>query len=241
MSTEQQEMLDHMSIVQLDDGAGNLVNKTLRISGINVQIVNGLGATNGNTRNPFTINLPNTTVNGLGNLIVGYKELGNTMGYDRTGSHNVVLGQSNSYKSFGGQVGGRGNTITGLFAALTGGEKNHAKGFFGSISGGKSNTVKGKVSSISGGWFNTAAADTASVSGGQGNKASGNLAWVGGGKKNTASGLFASVTGGTQNWASGSYASVSAGVFNSASGEESWVGGGFTQSGQRCVLFGERW
>ena len=42
VTQEQQEILNHMSLVYLDDGLGGTV-KTLRISGINVQIVNGLG------------------------------------------------------------------------------------------------------------------------------------------------------------------------------------------------------
>ena len=46
LTQQQTEILGHMSIVFLDDGAGNLVNKTIRISGVNVQIVNGSGTTN---------------------------------------------------------------------------------------------------------------------------------------------------------------------------------------------------
>ena len=46
----QQTMLineKHLSLVDVDDGQGKKV-RTLRITGVNVQIVNGLGATNGN-------------------------------------------------------------------------------------------------------------------------------------------------------------------------------------------------
>ena len=67
--------LEHMSIVFLDDGFGNMI-ETVRFTGVNVQIVNGLDDTE--------------TINGAGNLIVGYNEPPNDA--DRTGSHNLVGG-----------------------------------------------------------------------------------------------------------------------------------------------------
>ena len=89
-----------MSIVYLDDGHGGTV-KTLRINAINVQIVNGLDSTNGYPTDPDSVDPVATVTNGLGNLIVGYNELGNPAGDDRTGSHNVVIGHGNSFSSFG--------------------------------------------------------------------------------------------------------------------------------------------
>ena len=75
LTPEQQEILGHMSILEIPsetDQEGNILSvaTTIRFSGVNVQIVNGLGATNGNPVNPF-----DPTTNGLGNLIVGYNEL----------------------------------------------------------------------------------------------------------------------------------------------------------------------
>src|SRR5688572_7352209 len=70
LTPEQAEILSHMSLVMLDDGTGN-PKKTLRISGLNVQIVNGLGSTQ--------------TADGTGNLIVGYNEPGSPAGDVRTG------------------------------------------------------------------------------------------------------------------------------------------------------------
>ena len=64
------EILPHLSIEQLDDGQGG-TTRTIRFSEVNLQIVNGLGATNGNPGCPFC---GTGTVNGLGNLIVGYNE-----------------------------------------------------------------------------------------------------------------------------------------------------------------------
>jgi len=66
--------------------------------GVNVQIVNGTGTTDGT---------PNT----LGNLIVGYNEL-RDYGNDRRGSHNIVVGQRHRYSSNGGLVAGYQNTIS---------------------------------------------------------------------------------------------------------------------------------
>ena len=39
----------------------------------------------------------------------------------RTGSHNVVVGQSHNFSRFGGLVVGRFNTISGEFASVSGG------------------------------------------------------------------------------------------------------------------------
>ncbi len=64
------------------------------ITGANLRIVNGLGATD--------------TVNGLGNLIVGYNEPRGTGEDRRTGSHNVVVGEENNFISFGGLIVGFG-------------------------------------------------------------------------------------------------------------------------------------
>src|SRR5262245_54348380 len=83
------DVLPHLSVVPLDDGQGGS-NPTIRFSGVNVQVVNGLGATNGNPADPGS--LAKISVNGLGNLIVGYQErCPATEGIPRdvrTGSHN---------------------------------------------------------------------------------------------------------------------------------------------------------
>src|ERR1700752_1303410 len=89
LTAEQAEILSHMRLVTLDDGTGN-PKKTLRIFGINVQIVNGTGSTE--------------TATGVGNLIVGYNEAGSQSGDVRTGSHNIVTGRLSSFSSYGGVV-----------------------------------------------------------------------------------------------------------------------------------------
>jgi hypothetical protein len=66
-------------------GVGRTGND-ITFRGVNVHVVNGTGTTDG-------------TVNGLGNLIVGYNELRSTPN-DRTGSHNIVVGPRHNYSSY---------------------------------------------------------------------------------------------------------------------------------------------
>ena len=65
------EILPHLSIEQLDDGQGGTA-RIIRFSEVNVQIVNGLGATNGNAADPESTE---GTVNGLGNLITSARQM----------------------------------------------------------------------------------------------------------------------------------------------------------------------
>src|SRR5262249_31386682 len=151
----------------------------ITISGANLHIVNGLGATN--------------TVNGLGNLIVGYQEHRLPPATNiRTGSHNVIVGRQHNYSSFGGLVVAQFNEISGPWASVSAGIGNMASGVNSSVSGGVMNRAIGDQSSVSGGIGNTASGLSSSVSGGAGNTASGTDSSVSGGENNTASGTFAS-------------------------------------------------
>ncbi|MCP3876486.1 MAG: hypothetical protein GY699_25515, partial [Desulfobacteraceae bacterium] len=203
-------------------------NNNIYFTGVNVHVRDGSGGTDG-------------TVNGLGNLIVGYNELRDTDN-DRTGSHNLVVGRANNYSSYGGFVvgyyseisgdyasvsGGFSNTASGDYASVSGGVGNTASGYYSSVSGGNGNTATFWVTSVSGGSSNTASGDYASVSGGIGNTASGDYASVSGGDYNTASGYSASVSGGFSNTASSNYASVSGGSHNTASGDYATTVGGY--------------
>lgn len=235
------EILSHMSLVDLDDGMGGTC-KTIRFSGVNVQIVNGLDATNGYPMDPTA--LPGTgltTVNCLGNLIVGYNEMRFPSGNDRTGSHNLIVGQGNNYNQFGGIVGGRTGEISGAFASSLGGDNNRAKGNFSAVLGGDSNFASGAWATVAGGLRNTSSFDQACVNGGRDNVASGKAASVCGGFLNTASGaqaavgggsngvasqLATSVGGGNGNMATGALSSVSGGNANQASGAFSSISGG---------------
>ena len=57
-----EELASHLTVEFLNDGQGGTV-KTLRLTGVNLQILNGLGATNGNPGDPDSTT---GTVNGLG-------------------------------------------------------------------------------------------------------------------------------------------------------------------------------
>ena len=71
---------------------------TAQFASVNVQIVSGSGATDG-------------TVNGKGNLVIGYDE--NTSGRAQTGSHDLILGKSNSWTGYSEVIAGSGDTVSG--------------------------------------------------------------------------------------------------------------------------------
>jgi hypothetical protein len=210
---------------------------TIQVTGANLQIVSGSGKTNG-------------PVNGAGNLIIGYgdeAECGIEILFGcgvppRTGSHNLVLGTSTGYTSWGAILGGVANRATARNAFVVG-QGNFATGIVASVSGGLNNTASGPQAAVSGGGSNIASGFRSSVSGGLENEVAGLRGWVGGGNKNAASGIEASVAGGINNKATGpgsailggsknkttelaEGSSVSGGKLNTASGERSSVSGG---------------
>lgn len=179
---------------------------TLRFTGMNVQIVHGLG-----------IDYP-ITGDGTGNLIIGRNRARRTVcssppeEFDcdkRGGSHNLIVGDYNNYTSIGGIVVGYGNEISEEYA---------------SVSGGYLNKASGENSSVSGGAHNKASGDFSSASGGNSNIASGMWSSVGGGENNKATGEKSSVSGGIANIASGTWSSVSGGGSKNAAGQLCWEG-----------------
>jgi hypothetical protein len=198
---------------------------TIQFSAVNVQVVSGSGKTNA---------LPN----GLGNLVIGYDE--NAGGHEQTGSHNLVLGEEQTFISVGGIVAGHHNAIKGEDASVTGGENNVAFAYASSVSGGFENTANGTFASVSGGRANVASGEWSAVSGGVENSASGFYSSVSGGASDAAQGTKASVTGGESNTASGVEASVNGGKKNTASGHYASVGGGYlnTAAGGLSSVFG---
>lgn len=179
---------------------------------VNVHIRDGSGDTDG-------------SVNGKGNLIVGYNE-DDFGAATRTGSHNLIVGPEHSYTSYGGFVTGIYNTISGDYASVSGGSSNTASGSISTVSGGSSNTASGSTSAVSGGSSNEASGDQSSVSGGTSNIASGTQSSVSGGFDNEASASKSSVSGGRYNTASGANSSVLGGEDNTASGSYAVVVGG---------------
>jgi hypothetical protein len=186
-------------------------DQLLLVDGCNLQVVSGSDTTEGATGETCTTNADCatvnseicnihgvcTSVNGLGNVIIGYGEEATDDPVDlRTGSHNLVVGRWHSYSSYGGIVVGEDNQISSPGAAVCGGSRNDATGELSSISGGWYGIASGLRASISGGLENTASGETSSVSGGRDNIASGSRSSVSGGRERTASGTFS--------WAAGS-------------------------------------
>ena len=161
---------------------------TALFRGINVQIVNGTGDTQ--------------TVNGMGNLVVGYNRSSNgafscSIGAadsqgacagiggvwaqsHKGGSHNIVGGDFNNYSSWGGLVLGLENSLSAPYAAIIAGARNHAGASFASISGGSYNTANGIYSSVSAGFANRASGEFSTVGGGANRVAPAKHSWTAG-------------------------------------------------------------
>jgi hypothetical protein len=199
------------------------VGHTLRLVGMNLQIEDGGGATGG-------------VPNGLGNLIIGYNEAPGK----QTGSHNLVLGNHQSFTGWAGIVGGVYNSLSGDGSVVFG-SHNMAAGTTTSVLGGEYNLATDLAATVTGGCTNLAGFGNPlkatcggfgfeSVTGGQGNIANGGGASVTGGNGNTAEALGASVSGGYANTASAINASVLGGVaHNLATKCATWP-----DSGQSC-------
>lgn len=135
-------------------------NNTVLFTGVNVQIVNGMGDT--------------FLRNGTGNLIVGYNEPHDTRTYcsdgqyinendcvypnvwgknQRSGSHNIVTGVGNEYTQYGSILGGSRNVSNGGFNIL----------------GGVGNIASGENAGVLGG-FNETFGDSAIIVGGSGSE-----------------------------------------------------------------------
>ncbi len=206
-SQADREILDLFTLTTVTDEHG-AEYPTLRISGVNLQIVNGLGATNGNSVDPTAVNPDSTETNGVGNLIVGYNELAPGYG-SRRGSHNVVVGSQLAYQRFGGLVVGHRSEIDGVFATVSGG-RGRARGLYASVSGGDG-VALGDYSSICGGLSGVAGGDGACVSGGDNNEAAGPQTSITGGEGNYAVGYASSITGGNGNVTTAPLSAISAG------------------------------
>jgi hypothetical protein len=216
--------------------------KTVRLTGVNLQVVNGLNRTE--------------SVNGTGNLIIGYDEpntsatkqicsLAHTSAgfvitdqagclaaggvfsaQHKSGSHNLVLGVANGYSSFGGMVSGKVNYINEMFASVVSGVDNRGSGRFSGIFGGQGHLTLESGTTILGGIGGQARGHLSTVVGGAGNVADGENSLITGGERNTTSGRNSAVNGGLLNKASGQAATVVGGRNNTASGLRSSLFGG---------------
>jgi hypothetical protein len=178
-------VLDLNGYVSFDNSSGY---PTVLFNGINVQVVNGTGATQ--------------SVNGLGNLILGYNRPRSTdpvcsVGYlntqaectarggvwarsHKSGSHNLVGGDFNAYSSWGGVVLGLENAIAAPYAAIGGGAGNLALGDLSTITGGSMNSASAMYATVNGGLGNAATAAFATVAGGNARQANDPYDWTAG-------------------------------------------------------------
>jgi hypothetical protein len=158
------------------------------LAGYNLQVVNGSGS---------------NTKNGLGNVIVGYN-LDTTINdgcnfgmpsSNRTGSHNLIVGDGHAYSGTGGFVTGYYNRIEGDGASVVGGRYNIASGDTSVVAGGEMNNASGESSTVVGGTHNNRDA-TAAASCYYGNAAlSGDASTVLGGNSNFAAEDLSTIDG----------------------------------------------
>ena len=196
----------YIRLVDIIDPNNGAPYVTVRLTGVNLQVVNGRGNTD--------------TKNGLGNVILGYNELdGGSPPFERcsdgkyntgpdcvfnggvwavnhrSGSHSLIVGKANSYASYGSLLAGQRNFANRYYASVLGGVNNTASGGGAVVSGGESNTADGRNSVVSGG------------------------------HRNIASGVISTISGGSTNTATGTYSSVSGGSTRTVSGNADWRAG----------------
>lgn len=224
-AAELEEILSHFSLAWLDDGYGEL-RKTIRITGTNLQLVNGLRATNGYPPDVLSLDENLTSTNGLGNLIIGYDEPFPFGKNDRTGSHNLVIGKSHTYTSFGGLIAGDSNSVLAPYSTVAGGFGGVAGGLRSSVLGGELCEALGYTSSVLGGGYNVAEGMYATISGGAYNEVPGNYAHICSGESNVAVGATSCVVSGSQMVSTGVGSTALGGSFGDAGGFASVVMGG---------------
>ena len=154
---------------------------TVKITGANLQIVNGTGA--------------GENLDGLGNVIVGYD--GHADDIKQTGSDNLVIGGDQTFTSWGDLRAGSQNIVSAPHAVAFG-FRNQATGRWSSVIGGDRSSAEGDWASVSGGLRNFAVGQLSSISGGADNRAPGQEASISGGANNRASADFSSVLGGRE-------------------------------------------
>lgn len=182
----------------------NTDTKLLQVVGANLQIVNGSDKTE--------------TLNGLGNLILGYNaQRPELKGKDeRKGSHNLILGDGHQYASYSGIVAGKNNSLFAPFSSILGGLTNTTRAAYSVIIAGENNETNGLSSVIVAGRENEAGGLASVVVGGEKNKAGtpGRYTAVLGGKLNIADADTSVVSGGQNNKAHAFSSVVSGGESN---------------------------
>lgn len=210
-------------------------HQALYIDGVNVHIRNG------------SQNQQTDSVNGVGNLIIGYhkpsarlicnvkvpsndksacqKVWGIWATNQRLGSHNIIVGDEHDYTSYGALISGTRNAVNAANASVIGGYQTIVSGEGGFAAAGASNYISGSAAGVVGGSFNISSGQNSYIGGGWLNKATGSHASVSGGEQSEARGESSSVNGGRANLAKGKYSAVGGGNNNTAGGHDSTVAG----------------
>ena len=166
--------------VSIDDSA-----HTVLVSGANLQVVNGLGTDLGQ--------------NGLGNIIGGYNTpAAESELLERTGSHNIIVGQGQRYTGNCNLIGGQDNLASGTWGIVLG-TQNDLGGIRNVMIGGSNNQANGAVNVVIGGAQNFTDGNWNVVLGGQSNVNEGTYSVVMGGKQNSALATWNTVVGGQEN------------------------------------------
>ncbi|HEY2774252.1 MAG TPA: hypothetical protein VGK20_09395 [Candidatus Binatia bacterium] len=168
----------------------------LVLTGMNFQVVSGSGTSDG-------------SINGKGNIIIGYDE-SNSNKEKKTGSHNLVIGKNHSYEAFEGIVAGEDNIISGDVASVLGGTQN---------------TASGNGAIVVGGQNNEARQTTSIVVAGEQNLANGRSCVVTAGAQNLCTGLAGAVDGGSQNFCSGAGSVIGGGSNRTLGSSLGWLAG----------------
>jgi len=216
--------LEASSVVGLNEYMSvDVETQTVLLSGANLQVVNGEGQS--------------TSVNGRGNVIIGYNE-SDTSTTMRGGSHNLVLGRMNQYASFGGLIHGFNNAMLNAEGAVIAGSNNVVSGVRSAVLGGDQNTASGNKVVAIGGEQNEAKGSVAIVLGGSANTADGTATTLAGGALNQTLGTQTTVVGGGLNIGDGYRGVVAGGESNqtasSESGYTSVFGGRYNMGGDYC-------
>jgi hypothetical protein len=246
-ATELQEQVDKLR-ARVDELERILEGVTrdaddLVIAGANLHIRNGSGKT--------------YAKNGKGNLIIGYNEpIEAVNSEDRSGSHNLVIGQGHSYSGASGLISGYDNNVSGSYSVVLSGVRNTARrsgavviggianasdSAHGVVVGGELNIANDVASVVVGGSYNVTAGRNSSVSGGSFNHAEGYSSSINGGYSNIAEAMYASVNGGGYNNAAGSGSAVSGGFQNTIGCENCTVGGGANLEFPAYPLYNSLW
>lgn len=189
----------------------------VKLTGANLVLQNGAGSTD--------------TVNGTGNLVIGYNAPRDGTN-DKTGSHNLVIGDGHVYSSYGGFVAGEENSIMAPNASVVGGTFGVVEAELGTVLGGYKNHVEALYATVVGGYGNVVLSD-------------GMAASILGGMSNRTSGLYSSIVSGVDNTigADGAAAAIVSGEGNTANGDTSALLGGYNNvvDGERSILTGGKY